>query len=293
MNAEIIVSNTKFSQSYLKISAKTTWQFSRDGKTTQEVNVAEETLYFKMAGESDVWFSTRNVQASGLKNELVQEKLQDVQSVCDSIEQNFYRLNFAGVQQAIRTLQHTINILKSTIDEVTAANPSYKVKVAFIGLPSDNPYQDMLAFGAIKDSWTVQETLTKDQQLKMGQLPAASTPASTDQLVKTIAPYADWQDKLPENTFMLLGRYIAGFNPETARIPENVHSVAKEKTVTDYPQTVTDFKDFLEQRVLQIPGEIQIIGATQNKLQAVKLFDGMLRSYLSSIYWGEWKNTRQ
>ena len=80
LKAEINVSNEKFSQSFLKITIKTSWQFTRNDKTTQEENVARETIYFKVEGESDVWFSSQNIQATGIENELVQEKLEDVQS---------------------------------------------------------------------------------------------------------------------------------------------------------------------------------------------------------------------
>jgi hypothetical protein len=71
--AEITVSNKRFSQSYLKITVNANWQFSQDGLIIKEENTAEGTLYFKVAGESDVWFSTQNIQATGIKNELVQD----------------------------------------------------------------------------------------------------------------------------------------------------------------------------------------------------------------------------
>lgn len=293
LNAEVTVSNTKFSQAYLKVSAHTSWQFIQNGKTTKEENVAEETLYFKVAGESDVWFSTRNVQAKGIKNELVQEKLKDVQSVSDSIEANFYKLNFIAVQQSIRNLQNAVNLLKSTIDDVTASNPAYKTKVIFIGLPSDNPVKDMGTFTAIKTNWTTQETMVNDQKLQLGKLPAEGTTQSKDELIGLIAGYVDWQKKLPENTFKVLGRYIPDFKEEVIAMPETVFSVMKEKNVPNYSQTLAELNAFIDQRAAQVPEEIQKIGATQARLQAVRLFDGMLRSYLSSIYWGEWKDTRE
>ncbi|HAH22655.1 MAG TPA: hypothetical protein DCL77_02635 [Prolixibacteraceae bacterium] len=292
-NAEVTVSSTKFSQSYLKVSAHTSWQFTQNGKTTKEENVAEETLYFKVAGESDVWFSTKNVQAKGIKNEQVQDKLKDVQSVSDSIEANFYKLNFIGVQQAIRNLQNAVNSLKSTIDEVTASNPSYKTKVIFVGLPSDNPFKDLGTFSAIKTSWMAQETMVNDQKLQLGKLPAEATKESRDELLGLISTYVDWQKKLPENSFKILGRYIPDLKEEVIAMPEPVFSVLKEKNIPNYSQTLTELNAFIDQRVPQVPDEIQKISSTQARLQAVRLFDGMLRSYLSSIYWGEWKDTRE
>lgn len=292
-NAEITVSNDKFSQTFLKITIKTSWQFTQNGKTTQEENTAQETIYFKVAGGSDIWFSTQNIQATGIKNELVGEKLNDVQSACDSIETNFYRLKFTAVQQSIRTLQSTVTTLKSTIDEVTANNPSYKSKVLFIGLPSDLPYSDISTLLTVKNSWIALESLVNDQKQQLAKLPSEESKASKDELIKIVTALADWQNKLPENTFDIIPRYIVDFKVGMVQFPANILSIAKEKTVTNYSQSVNDLNAFLDQRIQQIPDEIQRISSTQTRLQAVRLFDGMLRSYVSSIYWAEWKNTRE
>ncbi|HAQ19212.1 MAG TPA: hypothetical protein DCR40_08270 [Prolixibacteraceae bacterium] len=42
--AEITLSNTPFSQSFLKVNIHATWQFSQNGQTNQEENIAEATL---------------------------------------------------------------------------------------------------------------------------------------------------------------------------------------------------------------------------------------------------------
>lgn len=292
-NAEITVSNEKFTQTFLKITIKARWQFTQNGKTSQEENIADETIYFKVAGESDVWFSSQNIQATGIKNELVQGKLKDAQSACDSIETNFYRLNFAAVQQSIRNLQNAVNMLKSTIDEVTASNPSYKTKILFIGLPSDRPYSDISTLLIIKNSWVASQTLVNDQKQQLAKLPAEDSKESKDELVKIITAYDNWQNNLPENTLKILPLYLPDLVSEKFQLPGNIHSVAEGKTVADYSQTINDFNTFLDQRILQMPEEIQRISSTQTRLQAVRLFDGMLRSYMSSIYWAEWKNTRE
>lgn len=292
-NAQITVSNDKFSQTFLKITIKTSWQFTQNGKTTQEENTAQETIYFKAAGGSDVWFSTQNIQATGINNEQVGEKLNGVQSACDSIETNFFRLNFTAVQQSIRNLQSAVTTLKTTIDEVTASNPSYKTKVLFIGLPSDLPYSDINTLLTIKNSWIALETLVNDQKQQLAKLPAEESKESKDELVKIITTLTDWQNKLPEKTFEIIPRYLSDFKTEMVQFQANLLIVAKEKAVNDYTQSVNDLNAFLDQRIQQIPDEIQRISSTQARLQAVRLFDGMLRSYVSSIYWAEWKNTRE
>jgi hypothetical protein len=291
--AEVIVSNDKFSQTFLKIAINASWQFNQNVKISHEENSAEETIYFKVAGESDVWFSTKNIKATGIRNELVQEKLKDVQSACDSIETNFYRLNFIAVQQSIRNLQNVVSILKSTIDEIKTSNPSYQAKIVFIGLPSDIPYNDIGVFSEIKSSWGTMETMLTGLKERLEKLPVEPTRESNDELIKITLEYVDWQQKLPENTFKILTRYIPGINEENIEVRENIKSVAIGKKVIDYPHTLNEFNVFIDQRIEQLPGEIQRINSTQARIQAVKLFDGMLRSYVSSIYWAEWKNTRE
>ena len=291
--AEVIVSNDKFSQTFLKIVINASWQFSLNGKITQEENIAQETIYFKVAGASDVWFSSQNIQATGIKNELAQEKLNNVQSVCDSIEANFFRLNFTAAQQSIRNLRAEVEALKSTIDEIKTKNPSYQVKILFIGLPSDNPYNDIGAFSEIKNSWGTLETMLTDLKQRLGKLSAEPTKESSDELVKITTDYVDWQQKMPENTIKVLTRYLPDLKADEFQMSENIRSIATEKKIIDYPQTLNNLNTFIDQRIEQLPNETQQISSTNSRLQAVKLFDGMLRSYISSIYWAEWKNTRE
>ncbi|HBY54301.1 MAG TPA: hypothetical protein DEH15_17905 [Marinilabiliales bacterium] len=178
------------------------------------------------------------------------------------------------------------------MDEVKASNPSYKTNVIFIGLPSDHPFSDISALLAIKNIWDNLGTSLTDQKQQLAKLPAQATKESKDELVKIITIYVDWQYHLPENTFTILSRYIPDLNAEKVRMPGNIHFIAEEKTVTNYPQTVGDLNAFLDQRILDLPVEIQKINSTQTRLQAVRLFDGMLRSYFSSINWAEWQSTR-
>lgn len=292
-SAEIGISNAKFSQSFVKIILKTTWQFSQNEKTIQEENLAEGIVYFKVAGSSDVWFSSLNIEVSGIKNDQVQEKLIDVQSACDSIEKNFYRLNFTAIQQAIRDLQNSVNFLKSTIDEVKVSNPSYQTKILFIGLPSDHPYSDINILSTVMSSWISLEALVNDLKQQLGKLPGQPTKESKDELVKMISLYVEWQSKLPENTLQHLPVYIPEFQADDIEIPEIIHSIAETKSVANYSQSIIDFNAFLDQRIDQIPNELQKINFIHTRLQAIRLFDGMLMSYFSSINWAEWKNTRE
>ncbi len=288
-NAEITISSAKFSQSFVKVTAKATWQFIREGKTIEEENLAEGTVYFKIAGSSDVWFSSPNVQAGGMRNEGVEENLVAVQAQFDSIENHFYKMNFSAIQQSVKTLQTSVNEVKTTIDEVKKNNTSYKANFVFIGLPSDKPYQHISFLASIKTDWGELDPLLQDIKLQLGKLPAQSSKENQNELLRLIGKYADWQQKLPENTFKILPRYMPEITLETVQIPESL----RQKSIGDYSQSLKDYAAFVDRRIEQATVESQKISSTQSRLQAVRLFDGMLRSYFSSINWAEWKNTRE
>jgi len=292
-SAEIIFPKSTFPQSALKITADAEWQFIQEGQTLQEKNKAEAVLYFKLAGSSDVWFSEHHVQASGMKNDQVLEQLSLVQAGYDTIENNFNKLKFSAVQSSIKNLQATIASLKSTIDQVKAATPTFQSKIVFIGLPSDNAFKNLSTLLAIKTSWTALEPLVQDIQTQAGTLPEKETKEGKEMLVKLIEKYVDWQYKLPENTFQILPLYIPDLKPEDIQLPGNLQFIAEEKSVSNYEQTLNDYKTFLNKRLEVAATETQKIGTTQTRLQAVRLFDGMLRSYFSSINWAEWKDMRQ
>jgi len=291
--AELIVANEKFSQSFVKVTVRATWQFSEGDSTRQEVNIAEASTYFKVSGASEDWFLSQNIKASGIKNELVQEKLISVQSACDSIEKDLSLLKFSAVQQAIRNLQSATNDLKSTIDQLKASNPSYQIKVLFIGLPSDHPYSDISLFSSIKTSWSTLETFLDEQKQELGKLPEQPTNESKNELVKLIGNYADWQAKLPDKTFEHLKQYIPALNVDSVPIPEKFELIGKEKAIADYAQTLNDFNSFIDQRIKKVSVENQEINSANSRIQAIRLFDGMLRSFFASINWAEWESTRK
>jgi hypothetical protein len=287
---ELVVSNVKFSQSLVKINMKATWQFSDETTKNEEENVAEASVYVKIAGASDVWFLSQNIKVSGIKNDLIQEKLIAVQSVCDSIEKNLNLLKFSAVQQAIANLKNAGNDLKSAIDQSKAGNPSYQINVVFTGLPSDHPFGDISLLSSIKTSWSTLEPFLNELQLETGKLPGQPTDESKKALAKQIGSYADWQSKLPEQTFEHLASFM---DADSIQFPEKLESIAKEKIVADYTQTLNDFKSFIAMRIKKVADETQKINSASTRIQAVRLFDGNLRSYFASIDWAEWVNTRK
>lgn len=291
--AELIISDKKFAQSFVKIAITANWQFTEGETKNQEDNVAEAMIYFKIAGSSDVWFQSQNIKVSGVSDNTIQDKLVVVQAACDSIEHNMYHLKFSVVQQSIRNLQASITDLKAAIDAAKATNPSYKINVSFIGLPSDQPFNDIASVASIKNSWTTIESFLSEQKQATEKLSLEPTSENKKELVQIISNLMDWQSKLPEKTLDVLNKYIPEIHTDSIAVPEKFLLVAKQKSETDYVQTLTDFKAFMDCRVRRAPIENQNITTTNNRVQPIRLFDGMLRSYFNSISWAEWINTRE
>jgi len=202
-------------------------------------------------------------------------------------------LKFSSLQQSIKTLQAAVNATKTSIDEVKSQNPGYHTNVVFIGLPSDKPYKNINDLNTIKSNWIDFQSIVEESKNQVATLPEKPAKESKDLLIDLIGKCVDWQYHLPENTFDILPKYIPDLAKESIQITGNIHFIAEEKTVTNYPQTLAEYKAFLDRRAEALPTEIQKISSAQSKLQAVRLFDGMLRSYFSSINWAEWKNTRE
>jgi len=292
-SAEITISNSKFSQTAVKVEMKAKWQFVKDGIAMNEENVADAVIYLKIAGSSDVWFQSQNIKASGVKDNSIQEKLSAVQSACDSIEHSMYHIDFPMVQQNIRNLQASINELKTTVDAVKTANPAYKLSISFIGLPSDKPVQDINSFATLKNVWADVEPFLTEQKQAVEKLTSETNADNKKELSRLISVYTDWQSKLPENSFGLLTKYIPDIHTDSIATPEKLALYAKEKNDADYEATLNGYNSFLDARLKKAPTEMQKITSTGSRIQAFRLFDGMLRSYFNSITWAEWINTRE
>jgi len=291
--ANISISTEKFSQSFIKARVKTTWQFKSGENTSPEENLAEATVYLKIAGESEVWYISKNIKASGIRNEEINEKLINLQAGCDSIERNLYQLKFPLDQQNIRNLQTISGEIENSIDAIKAANSTAKIEVVITGLPSDEPYLDISMFTELKNKWMPVDSLLTDINQNLGNLPEQGNSESQNTLVKLIRKYLDWQAKLPEKTFEHLGQYAPKIQADNSKLPESLEKYAKSGVAGDYANARKQYQSFIDLRIQKAPDELQEITSVSTRIQAVRLFDGMLRSFFASIEWADWVNTRK
>lgn len=291
--ADLVISNQTFLQTFVKVVIKKSWLFSQDGINMREENVAEGVVYFTTPKSDQVWFQKSNVKASGRKDTLLRQKLLFVQEACDSIEHNMYDLNFQSIQQNIRKLQASVGEVKATIEAVKLNAPSSIIKVTFVGLPSDMPMNDIAPFAAIKSSWSTLESLLEEQKLAVERLGNDPATENKKELARQINIYSDWYSKLPAKMNELLAKYTPDIKEDNIKLPQNITLFGKEQPTPDYQKVLANFKEFLELRIKNVPDENRKISTVNTRIQAIRLFDGMLRSYFNSISWAEWLNTRE
>ena len=285
--ASVRVGVGDFTRTYIKVSLSTIWQFTSGEEQKSEKNDSEAIIYLNTAGSTDTWYVSKNIHSLGTKSDGIASALNNIQSNFDTIEYHLTRLRYNEIQKDIRQLQVNVNTLNSVMQSEKAQNPAFNTEIHFIGLPSDRSIEDLGVFEKLQMEWSRLNTFIYQQTLIVN-----SSSVNNEQIKSSIQKYLGWQYNLPDNWSIILGLYIPQLNSDEVIVPATLQDFAERNLVPD-SKLVEQTKEFLNQRIKNIETEIQQIAQIKSRLQAVKLFDGMLRSYFSSINWIEWENSRE
>ncbi len=284
--ANIQIGVDDFTRTYLKVNLNTIWQFTAGEEQKLERNTSEAFIYLNVAGSTSTWYVSKNIHSQGTKDDGIAQRLNTIQSNFDTIEYHLIHLNYALAQKDIRDLQVSINSLSEYFQQVKASSPAFNTEIHFVGLPSDRPIADLGIFEKLQSEWSRLNTFITQQASLINE-----TPANYDKMKTSIRKYLDWQYTLPDNWMTVMGIYLPQISTDNIMVPATLQSLIEENQ--NNPSSSDQMKSFLSQRIENIETETQQISQIRNKLQAVKLFDGMLRSYISSISWAEWENNRE
>lgn len=279
-----------FSQTYLKIELTTVWQYTTsNGKQKIERNQSTAFVHLNVAGATDTWFVSKNIHASGMKNDVVEDKLKIIQSNFDAIESKLLQLDYSGVQQEIRMLQQSVNTLNKVLSELKETNLAYKVGINFVGLPSDRSIIHLNTLNNIQQQWkNVNEVIVSQLQMIKNK-----KEVNREELSSVCRKYLEWQYSLPDNWLIIFATYLPQLNTDHILLPSIVKSALENNQQAKEENICHQLQSFLEQRSGNIAIEEKQIAHLRSRIQAVKLFDGMLRSYISSINWANWENNRE
>ncbi|MHA7110911.1 hypothetical protein ACRTDU_12345 [Sunxiuqinia elliptica] len=290
--AEVFIPASKVEKSYIKIKIKTIWGHQTGATTTAEEQVAEAVIHLDILGNTNEWFARHNVKASGTKDPVIEEKLDAIQDAYLSIESRFTAFDFASVQGEIKNLQNYMGELETRLKTIVAEDPTKHSDITFIGLPSDKTVGEIDDFKALAEDWNELEALLIQQQAKFDQLKQANSSIKKQELMGLIKPFIKWQKHLPITAEPLLQTYAQNLNWNKVNLLTYFSFNPEEDRINDVDQAQADFQNFLDERQSAINDEKQKINYALTRLQAVRIFDGMLKGYFSSINFAKWDNKR-
>lgn len=282
------VGTDSFARTFVRINVDTEWQFTSGIDKSTEKNDAEAYVYLSVDGERP-WFTSKNIQVEGTPSAMIEMKLKQIQSNFDSIEYRLTKMNYPAVQAEIRKFQANVNSLNSTIQEEKIKSVAFQIKISLTGLPSDQPMQQLDLMQSIASAWNKAGNMITQQT---HQLEACAGNPRSESVLGMIGGYINWQNELPESWIQVFNTYLPDLSPEVIMMTPSLSRYAEEGKIPQMNPCLAQLGEFYQQRSENIPIESQRITQVKNRLQAVKLFDGMLRSYISSINWAGWENSR-
>ncbi|MGQ7869728.1 hypothetical protein [Sunxiuqinia sp. sy24] len=290
---DVFIPVDKVEKTYIKVKVTTTWSYDNGTSTTTEQNTAESLIHLNIQGNTNEWFATPNIRAAGAKEEQVEEKLQAIQTSYDKIEMLLNTFEFTSMMGEIQQLRSTVGQLEDRIEYLVANEPTKHSDIFFIGLPSDQAISDIDDFRTLSTAWNDLEELVKKQQIKLHTITKADDKLTRRNLLGLIKPFISWEEALPGNAEALLQYYANDFNWENTNIRTFLAFNPAEERINNIEQSLVDFQRFLDNRAENIEAEKQKIQYALTRLQAVRIFDGMLMGFFSSLNFARWQNTRK
>lgn len=291
--AEVSIPVGKVEKSYIKVRIKMIWGHQNGTITTAEEQVAEAIVHLDILGNTNEWFARHNVKASGTKDPVIKEKLDAIQDAYLSIESRFTAFDFASVQTEIKNLQKHMGELETRLKTIVAEDPTKHSDITFIGLPSDKMVGEIDDFRALAENWNELEALLIQQQAKFDQLKQHNSALKKQELLGLIKPFIKWQKNLPTTAEPLIQTYTQNLDWNKVNLLAYFSFNPDEDRINHVDQAQADFQQFLNERQSAINEEKQKINYALTRLQAVRIFDGMLKGYFSSINFAQWKNIRK
>ncbi len=287
------VPTRRVDEPYLKFSLKSSWQYTEGTLIMQDEDKADAILHLKIKGKTDEWFVSQNIKVSGNEDTRLEEKFSKIQNCYDNIQEKIISKDFNSAQAEIRNLKSSVQQTDLLLKQIKNEDQTFFADVVFVGLPSDKPIEDISKLRELSNYWTELGPMLDLHRDNFYKLPSVPTNDDKEEVLVIAKAFDNWYHSLPKNGIDLLNTYIPDVNwDEKASIHYYLSFNPEHDRVNNVTRGHADLKDFLEQRSLDVPVEIQKINHTISRLQAARLFDGMLRGYISSINFSSWKDTR-
>jgi hypothetical protein len=197
------------------------------------------------------------------------------------------------IQAEIHNLRTIVGQLEDRVEYIVANEPTKHSDIFFIGLPSDQAVSDVGDFRTLATAWDELEKLVNEQFVRLDQLEKSTDKTKRRDLLQLIKPFTNWENTLPSQAESLLQDYAKDFNWENTSIRSFLAFNPSGERINNLEQSQADFRRFLENRQENIELEKQKINYALTRLQAVRIFDGMLMGFFSSLNFARWENQRK
>lgn len=289
---DVFIPVDKVEKTYIKVKITSTWQYSNGTTSKTEQNTAEALIHLDIQGNTNVWFASPNIRAAGTEDKQVKEYLLAIQDSYNKIESLLNTFEFTSMMSEIQQLRSTVGQLESRIEYLVANEPTKHSDIFFVGLPSDKAISDIDDFRSLANAWSDLEKLVQEHQAKLNNLTKADDKLTRRNLLSQIKPFTSWEEALPGNSESLLTVYAKDFNWENTSIRSFLAFNPAEERINNIEQSLADYQRFLSNRQENMEAEKQKIQYALTRLQAVRIFDGMLMGFFSSLNFARWENTR-
>ncbi|MGQ8335714.1 hypothetical protein ACUNWD_04130 [Sunxiuqinia sp. A32] len=290
--ADVFIPVKKVEKSYIKVTISSIWQFSDGTEKKQEVNEAVFVLHLDIQGSDNVWFASPNIRAAGKKHPEIEQKLISIQDSYNKIESLLSSFDFNHLQAEIANLRRTIQSLQEKLESIREADPLFKCDISFIGLPSDQAVADVTDYRIMADAWEELPPLITEQSEHLHQLDESDKKIKRRDLLSIIKTFTEWQKELPLNAEALFNSYSQGLDWHEITIQSYLSFNPDEERINNLDKCIEDLHRYFDDRERNISKEQYMFNYTLTRMQAVKIFDGMLMGFFSTINFAKWENTR-
>ncbi len=286
------------------LSAKATshWHYDRHSQGNHveqtEKNEAEATFTVVVEAVTGSWFSSANIVATGQPDDDLRFRLQNVQTLYDSVSQHLLDKKWDLARQGLASLKGTLGNIKGRLEQLKRAKPGYACEIQFLGLPSDKAMGRLQALQKLTEQWKAMHLIASGNAQKINQLLLSKQMGFSNNILKSVVKnYIDWGSGIPgpNDLFGAVPAQLQGLV-----LPSNIldwYTNAQEdasilKNQAQTIQKLSQLREFYLSRLKAFNQENRAIHDEIKLNEPAKALDGQAKALLSGTGFASWQPQR-
>jgi hypothetical protein len=286
----------------LSVKAASNWHYDRYSQGNHveqtEKNEAEASFTVVVEAVAGSWFSSANIVATGQPDDDLRFRLQNVQTLYDSVSQQLLDKKWDLARQGLASMKATLGNIKGRLDQLKRDKPGYACEIKFLGLPSDKAMQRLQALQKMTEQWKAMNLIASENAQKINQLLLNKQTSFSNNILKSVFKnYLDWGSGIPgpNDLFGAVPAKLQGLV-----IPSNIldwYTNAQEdasilKNQAQTIQQLSKLREFYLGRLKSFNEENRAIHDEINANQPAKEIDGQAQAMLSGTGFASWQPKR-